>query len=774
MNPLGTTLASWLLHTAVGGGTILLLTTVLARWTRQPARRQRLGELGLAAALVVAVLSLGPSWLHVATDWAGPPPANPVHAPSNFPSLAARTAPPAAAGGEGLDGLLSDDEMVPEPETTPASVAVPDGDNAEELSLQILAGWIVAGFSLGAGVLLLRWLVGHLALARLLRQAGPAPVAVARLFDVVVGQRRRRPRLLVSPQLRVPISCGLWRPAVVLPARLCTAPQRVLRWVFAHELTHLERHDAWSCWLFGLGQALYYYLPWFWGLRRQVRLCQEYVADAAATERGGAAADYAEFLLSLTRRPALPVGATGVSGHASDLYRRVTMLLQDPMCVEKRCPRHWTLAAAGGLLSLAVLASGIGLSGPTRAAAEEPDKKEIRVIIVPADAKKEEARKHVDIKIIRVPANQIQGLMRGQDPSGTPPRKEDSKAKQKEPRPGQVKIYRTRELLGLKMLDPSAVVELNPGLQVQVGKLLNEIGMRGQNSDPAQAQKDLTRVLGQLNAQLAQIKVSDGSSDADIQKEIAKAIDQIRAQQAKLEQLHKVLAARRQAAARFNRPGEARLGVRVSAPSAALADQLDLPKGQGLVVEEVLPGSAAAKAGLKVNDVLLELDGKPVPSDHTGLVKLLAVIKPDAPVNVVVLRKGKKEGIKGLTLAGPATGETSPHVIRWQFQEIPKGPVGFWKKFPDPMVRGANAIRTTVVRTDEKFTTQYQEGTLTITVTGSLAGGKPTVTSVEVQDGGAGARYESLDKVPDKYQARVKQLIGISAKGQIDLDRKTP
>src|SRR5205807_6390072 len=185
---------------------------------------------------------------------------------------------------------------------------------------------------------------------------------------------RRPPRLLVSRRLRVPFSCGLWRPTVVIPAALCAGPApRQLRWVFAHELTHLARRDAWSCLLFGLGQALFFYLPWLWWLRRQVRLCQEYVADAVAVgpagpRPAGVAADYAQFLLNLIHAPAVPVAATGVLGSYSDLFRRVTMLLESPTRVERRCPRRWSWAAAGGLLALAVLLSGIG---PGAAPAEE-------------------------------------------------------------------------------------------------------------------------------------------------------------------------------------------------------------------------------------------------------------------------------------------------------------------------------------------------------------------------------------------------------------------
>ena len=145
-----------------------------------------------------------------------------------------------------------------------------------------------------------------------------------------------------------------------------------VRWLDRLEIEHdnlrtaldwcqAEEGDAWTCLLFGLGQTLYFCLPWFWWLRRQVRLCQEYVADAAAAEQAANPEDYAQFLVSLTRAPAVPLGALGVLGNSSDLFRRVTMLLQSPIRVEKRCPRWWSLATATGLLGLALLVSGIGL-----------------------------------------------------------------------------------------------------------------------------------------------------------------------------------------------------------------------------------------------------------------------------------------------------------------------------------------------------------------------------------------------------------------------------
>ena len=96
-------------------------------------------------------------------------------------------------------------------------------------------------------------------------------------------------------------------------------------------------------------------------------------------------------------------------------------------------------------------------------------------------------------------------------------------------------------------------------------------------------------------------------------------------------------------------------------PDQTTIEQLDLPKDQGIIVNHLLPDSAAARAGVKVHDIILEVDGKTVPSKLDEFGKLLADIKPKAPVDLVVLRKGRKETVKGLSL--PETPQTVPPVL---------------------------------------------------------------------------------------------------------------
>jgi hypothetical protein len=107
--------------------------------------------------------------------------------------------------------------------------------------------------------------------------------------------------------------------------------------------------------------------------------------------------------------------------------------------------------------------------------------------------------------------------------------------------------------------------------------------------------------------------------------------------------------------------GQPRLGVRVDRPSDALADQLDLKKGQGLVILDVVPDTPAAQAGLKPHDVLVELNGKPVANDRDAFAGMVEGIKSDTPVDAKVIRKGKEETVKGIKLReGPPERRGGP------------------------------------------------------------------------------------------------------------------
>ena len=78
------------------------------------------------------------------------------------------------------------------------------------------------------------------------------------------------------------------RAVIVLPESLCD-DQQAVRWALAHEWTHIEHGDFRAWFVAGLARVLFFYQPLVWWLRRQLRLCQDYVADARASRQAAAA-----------------------------------------------------------------------------------------------------------------------------------------------------------------------------------------------------------------------------------------------------------------------------------------------------------------------------------------------------------------------------------------------------------------------------------------------------------------------------------------------------
>src|SRR5437879_5640229 len=84
------------------------------------------------------------------------------------------------------------------------------------------------------------------------------------------------------------------------------------------------------------------------------------------------------------------------------------------------------------------------------------------------------------------------------------------------------------------------------------------------------------------------------------------------------------------------------LGVYAEEASEALASQLGLAPGVGLLVTYVATNSPAANAGLQKNDVLVELNGQPLVLPGQ-LRKMVRVRKEGDTVKLVFYRVGKKQ-----------------------------------------------------------------------------------------------------------------------------------
>ncbi|WP_035057882.1 S1C family serine protease [Andreprevotia chitinilytica] len=87
------------------------------------------------------------------------------------------------------------------------------------------------------------------------------------------------------------------------------------------------------------------------------------------------------------------------------------------------------------------------------------------------------------------------------------------------------------------------------------------------------------------------------------------------------------------------------LGVEAQDVTPELAASFKLKDVQGALIAGIVRGSPADKAGLKPGDILLTINGRPV-ADSSGMLNLIASLKPDEDVPMVVHRGTQSETVK--------------------------------------------------------------------------------------------------------------------------------
>ena len=87
------------------------------------------------------------------------------------------------------------------------------------------------------------------------------------------------------------------------------------------------------------------------------------------------------------------------------------------------------------------------------------------------------------------------------------------------------------------------------------------------------------------------------------------------------------------------------LGVRIDNLEPLLAEAMGLDNTQGVLITSVSPGRAADKAGVKRDDIVLEVDGQPV-HNAVDLRSLIGRTAPGVEVELLILRGGKQKRIE--------------------------------------------------------------------------------------------------------------------------------
>ena len=196
-----------------------------------------------------------------------------------------------------------------------------------------------------------------LAVLRLFAMRGRAEVLVERSWLSALAEAQRRmgfkhgTALLVSDELRSPISWGLLRSTIVLSPKAVQAVGEAEA-IIAHELAHIARLDWAKLLASRVACALFWFNPLVWMLARESHQLREEAADDAVLMADIDGPDYATLLVGAARHDnkAALMAAHGVAPSHGSLKRRITRVLDASL---KRGPA----SASWVLMSLVVLAA---------------------------------------------------------------------------------------------------------------------------------------------------------------------------------------------------------------------------------------------------------------------------------------------------------------------------------------------------------------------------------------------------------------------------------
>ncbi len=298
-------------------------------------------------------------------------PADP-HAALSDPALSAMATAPEPGTVE--QGFATNESAGADSSTEPASAARQSGDSQTGGQIAGRDGQAALWWSIAAGTLafahvvslvyfLGEWMFGTIQLRRLCRRTEAADETVWATWQGVSGQASRNVQIWISSEVAAPLVFGWWRPTILLPRAIAAGDTTRLRFCLAHEWAHVQANDLWAWRAIHLCRLVLWYQPLYWSLRRELRVCQDLVADDRAVGARGATDDhleYSELLLSLARKqqqPSIP-GAIAFHDRSSQLTRRITMLLTSPQVLQAKSTRvFWGLASGTLLLSTCLLSS---------------------------------------------------------------------------------------------------------------------------------------------------------------------------------------------------------------------------------------------------------------------------------------------------------------------------------------------------------------------------------------------------------------------------------
>ena len=108
------------------------------------------------------------------------------------------------------------------------------------------------------------------------------------------------------------------------------------------------------------------------------------------------------------------------------------------------------------------------------------------------------------------------------------------------------------------------------------------------------------------------------------------------------------------------------LGVEVISVNSVIAEQLNIESKNGVLVNNVIPDSAAQQAGLQRGDVIISLDNRAVKNVDT-LAKIIRELNPGDKVRIIYVRDSRRNSTYALLSKIPSIQRTAqvPELNEW-------------------------------------------------------------------------------------------------------------
>lgn len=335
-------LAPGLFDVALRSVLILGATGVMVAALRRSsaAARHWVWLMGFAALLLLPLLSATiPGW-HILPRFAGHDAPSAMEVPTAFGEDPMPTAAPArwATESPALEASVPKPHeaqaVAQAPPAVPAAVMAPVAAPAAAAGSRAIpwTAWVVLAWLAGSILAIGYVAMGHVSLWLLRRRSetlsqGQWPELLRQLSETL--QLRRAVELLKSPLRTMPMTWGIWRSRLLLPAQAEIWPQEQRRAVLLHELGHVRRWDCLTQLFAQIACALYWFNPLVWFAWRRMQIEREAACDDLVLAAGTRASTYAHHLLqSATATPALHfVGAAIAMARPSTLEERLRAIL---------------------------------------------------------------------------------------------------------------------------------------------------------------------------------------------------------------------------------------------------------------------------------------------------------------------------------------------------------------------------------------------------------------------------------------------------------------